>query len=284
LTDEEQNTMGLTEAEMEALEADEDEAEGDEGADEGNDAQAKGEANDSAATATGEDESGDDTGETAENPAPPLRAVVPKDAKERLETLEADEAKLEDQFNDGDITAKEYRTGLRKIEDERKDVEWAVKKAELATEMQREAIDNLWEKDVGDFMRTTAAPIAKSETLLTAFDVHVKRVTGDPENGKLSNRAMLAKAYKDFQAELAPLTGKSDAPDPKGGKASDPQPEKRRPGVPPTLARVPAAELEDTGDGGRFAALDRLADENPVAYEKALAAMSPAEQAAYLGG
>jgi hypothetical protein len=47
------------------------------------------------------------------------------------------------------------------------------------------------------------------------------------------------------------------------------------------LAKVPAADVEDT-NGGRFAVLDRMASTDPLGYEEALNKMSAAERDAYM--
>ena len=49
----------------------------------------------------------------------------------------------------------------------------------------------------------------------------------------------------------------------------------------PSLANVPAADVDQPGDD-KFAMLDRLADKDPVAYERALDKLSEAEREEYL--
>ncbi|WP_454917088.1 hypothetical protein [Xanthobacter sediminis] len=47
-------------------------------------------------------------------------------------------------------------------------------------------------------------------------------------------------------------------------------------------AKTEAARREQVIDNGAFAALDRLADRDPDAYEKALAKLTPTQLDAYL--
>ena len=54
----------------------------------------------------------------------------------------------------------------------------------------------------------------------------------------------------------------------------------KKPQVPPTLAKVPADEIDDA-EGGRFARLDRLSSKDPHAFEEAMMKMSSKDRAAY---
>lgn len=93
--------------------------------------------------------------------------------------------------------------------------------------------------------------IASSEAKKIAFDSYVKRVTGDSANARLSDRAQLEKAHKAFLADF-------------GGSFS-------------RQAGKEASPSRETG-GSDFAAIDRL---EGLAYERAIAKMTPAEREAY---
>lgn len=202
----------------------------------------------------------------------PLRANAPADADDKLKALADKEATLETKFEDGDITAAEYRKGLAAINDERNDLKWQQHKAELAADMQQQARVNSWNGTVRDFMATDAAVIGKNQPMLKAFDEYVQRITGDAANAALSDRKMLEMAWGEFQKDMSDMgvtfTAKPGAP-PSKPAASPPAPKPKRE-LPPTLARVPQSEIEATDDG-KFAALDRLASEDPEAYEAAVA-------------
>lgn len=158
---------------------------------------------------------------------------------------------------DGEITAAEYRDGLRQAADAREELRWKQRKADLAREFTETAESNAWYSAVDKFMGTTGAGIAKNEAATIAFDQYVKKVTSDPANQKLSDRAQLEKAHKLFVADFgAAFGGPAHQPAGDGGRG-------------------------DLG-GGKYAALDRLAESDPMAYERALAKMSDAEQAEYL--
>lgn len=213
--------------------------------------------------------------ERAEPIAPPLVATKPDDTA--LKALDDAETALETQFDDGDITASEYRKGLREVADKRAALQWEVQKADLAATMKEQAETNAWDRDVREFMAGPAAHVMASNALVQTFDAYVRQVTGDAANAGLSNKAQLAKALRLFDTDMGKAFGKQ--PSPKAGDAPNPAPKPKRE-VPPSLARVPQADIEDMS-GGKYAALDRLAETDPDAYEAAVAKMSTAEFEAY---
>ena len=217
------------------------------------------------------------TEEQAAEIAPPLRAHPPEDAAAKLAAIGTDEEALSTRFDEGDITAKEFRDGLNALAERREEIRWNQRKAELAGEMTKQAQDNAWESDVREFFAGPAAHIAKSRAALIAFDEHVKAVTGDAANAKLSNRAQLDKALKSFQADIGEAFSVKPQAAQEGRQEAPPRKARE---VPPTLGRVPAAELEST-DGGKYAALDRLATSNPEAYERAFLKLSASEREEY---
>lgn len=223
----------------------------------------------------------DDAAEQADPILPPLRAKAPDNADELMSQLAQEEEALAQKFDDGDITAREYRDSINKLNDQRDEIKWATREANLASKMQRQAEENAWHKEVQDFMTTTAAHITKSNAAMVAFDDIVKKVTADPANANLSNRAQLDKAFKVYNDEMAATFGikQDQQPAAKADQAKAPAPKAQRV-IPPTLAKVPAAETESL-DGGKFANLDRLAAMDPAAYEAAVAKMSEAERSQF---
>jgi hypothetical protein len=215
--------------------------------------------NDAAHRPDAAEEAAPETVEFRADPALILTARAPDNAAAVLDRVDQFEELIQTQFEDGEITSQKYRDGLRQAAEKREEVNWAQRKAELAREMDEQAKETAWYREVDRFMSTTGAAIAKSEAVKIAFDEHVKAVTSDPANQNLSDRAQLEKAHKLFMADMGEAFG---APS----------------------ARQPAShgECSDMDGGGRFAALDRLAETDPMAYERAVAKMSEAEQAAYL--
>ena len=214
-----------------------------------------------------EDEEEEDNQFASTEPAPVLRARAPEDADTKLAAIDAEATALETRFDDGDITASEYRKGLAEIEEKRGAIRWEKQKAELAGEMQQQARENAWNSSVREFMTTDGADIAKSKAKMIAFDEFVKEVTADPKHANLTDRQQLELAHDLFLKDMG------IAPKPKGKEAQrEETPKEERPArkLPPNLGKVPAAQMETPGDG-KYAALDRLAQEDPEAYEAEIA-------------
>ncbi|MBS4051290.1 MAG: hypothetical protein KGZ69_08805 [Methylomonas sp.] len=293
----------LSDEERAALEGDDDGAdEGDDGdieagddddaesAQDGKPASASSENTDASANADAGDDgngSGDDAGagddDGGEGPTvvdAPLRAAPVDQAKAALAVLDDKEADLQTRFDEGDITSGELASGLKEIAKNRGEIEWQMRKNELAEEMTAQARDNAWFAEVGRFMNGPGKAITASESMKLAFDSVVRKVTADANNQNLSDRQMLDKAHRIFTSDIAALTGGKEAPQ-KSGTTKEAGKQPRRVQAPPTLANVPSAEIE-SADGGEFAALDRLAESNPVKFEKAFAKLSASQQQAYL--
>ena len=223
----------------------------------------------------------EETEEEAEGPTQaqaPLAAKAPGDAEARGAAIDEREADLKRKLDDGDITTAEFMDGLKVVGKDRSNLEWEVRKAELAAEMTEQARTNAWNKEVADFMTTTGAKLTASRPMMLAFDEVVKAITADPANQSLSDRQMLSKAYRQFEGDLSKMGVTATAP--KAPSAPVPAAPKRERNIPPTLARVPSTDIEPT-DGGKWAVLDRMADKDPIAYERAVERMSDAERAEY---
>lgn len=190
--------------------------------------------------------------ESRRDPDPILRVQAPADIEGRIAEVDRFEENVEAAFDEGEITAAEYRRHLRTANDARARAQWEGQKANLAAEMEETARDQRWNREVRSFMGTTGAPIAKSRAAMLAFDEFVKEVTADPAAQHLSDRQQLDKAHKLYLSEME--------------------------GVGFGIATV----NEDSQNSRHaFAALDRLAEEDPEAYEARIAGMSEADRDAY---
>ncbi|MGJ0505774.1 MAG: hypothetical protein ACR652_01305 [Methylocystis sp.] len=203
---------------------------------------------------------GGDEDELRRDPTPLLDTNVPHDLPQRLAALNAQEAGLVARFDDGEITAREYSDGLQAIADKRSDIEWMRRKAEFAREQHETAINRNWGREVERFLTGPAKDIAeKGEGALLAFDSYVKKVTSDPANARLSDRAQLMKAYKAFEADFGKL--------PASGV--------RR-------ANVDRARAEEPTRGGNDSMERALAGNDQKGFNRAFARMSPEEQDEWL--
>jgi hypothetical protein len=210
--------------------------------------------------------------------------TVPADTDAKLKALDAKDAEAETKFEAGELTNAEYREQVRAIDKERRSIEGAKLKAEIAAETKAA----VWaQQTVSGFL--DAHPIyGQNETLFGALDIEVRKLQASAADP--FSPSILTKAHAKVQAAFSAIGGPKEAPaaeKPKADTKPAPKvPEKQievkpRDPAPPSLAKVPAAEVEST-DGGKFAYLDRLQVSDYEGFELALSKLSPADLNAYL--
>lgn len=204
--------------------------------------------------------------------APILVAQVPENVDAKLAEITTQKGALLDQFDNGDITAKEYQLQLDALAKQERQIERQQDRAELAASMEQQRLQNDWNATCNRFVETNAI-YKDNPRLYKALDAEVRELATKPETANWSGQRFLDEAHKNLKAAFG-FQDSTPAPDAK--RKAPPQRE-----LPPNLAKVPAADVEDT-NGGRFAVLDRLANTDPVAYEETLNKMSAAERDAYL--
>lgn len=197
----------------------------------------------------------DDSDAGQDNTYQPLLQVreIPQ-AREALSALNDHEADLQAKFVEGDITSGELTAGLRDVQKHRNEIEWQMRKNELAQDMERTHEDAKWVSAVKSFMSREGAAIAKNEGLSIAFDQVVRKVTADASNVGLSFRKQLEKAHELFKDDIA-----------RAGVSLDDD-----------------AGYSMASGNANFTALDRLAESNPQKFEAAFAKLSAAQQQSYL--
>lgn len=293
---------GLTDEERAALEEDEstttnqvDEGDTDEGeeqgsdagqaaADDDDDAGEEGEQDGEAGADDGAGGDGDDADDAADDESdakasdpivPLLVADAPEDAEAKLKEIGDKKTDLVEQFDNGDITAKEYQSQLDALNKEERAVERAVEKAQLAEEMRKQQEVNAWLGQVRDFTTNVQPEYSTSRVRWMALDAFVKEIGSKPENANLTGAEILRMAHEKVVEDLGavqPAKAEKPAGKPlKGSKAAPPK----------TLAKVPAADNADMEDS-RWAALDRLRETDPLAHEDRLMKLSDAERDEYL--
>ncbi len=207
----------------------------------------------------------------AQQGAPILVVEPPTDAETKLKEIGTQKEELITKFDDGEITAKEYQQQLDALAKQERDIERAVERAELAAEMEQQRLKNEWMATVNSFV--DANPVYKENPrLYRALDQEVRDVASSEEGKTMSGAKILAKAHEN-------LTAAFNLPKPQ--TAQDTKPKAPKAEVPPSLHGVPAADANDVS-GGKYAALDRLASTNPIAYEEALMKLPEEERNAYL--
>jgi hypothetical protein len=272
---------GLTDEERAALEedldeGDEDETSIDDGADSDADAGDDADAGETVAAAA------DDTVQAAADAAEPAAATrspilvvdAPADADAKLKDIATAKDALISQFDDGDITAKEYQQQLDALAKQEREIERAVERSALAAEMEQQRLKNEWAATVNAFIEINDVyNPTTNPRMYRALDQEVRDVAGSPEAKTMTGAQILAKAHENL-AQAFGFEAKKEAPAGKVRRVP-------KPDLPPSLDKVPAAETLDV-TSGKYGALDRLASTNPLAYEEALMKMSDRERDEYL--
>lgn len=211
-----------------------------------------------------------DAAEASPQPAPILVAQAPEDAEARLKDIADQKESLLTQFDDGDITAREYQKKLDELSRQERNIELDLREAQLAAKLEAQRAQNDWISTCNSFIE--ANPIYKdNQRLYRALDQEVRDLAAKPETANWSGQKFLEEAHKELAKAF-------NLPAANGSKPSSKRPTDN---LPPNLAKVPAADVNDT-DGGQYAVLDRLANTDPIAYEEALARMPQAARDAYM--
>ena len=281
--------------ETDGEEADEDaDAEGDgEGDDEGEGEDA-GEGGD-AGTDTGADTTGDDDGETEDDeededdPLDVTRSVMPtewqlpKDAQDKLKGLNDQAADLADKFDGGDLTAREYHSQREALDEQRSTLRTQINDAQKAWQ---KGLNDWSNRTVKAFLRDHKEYSTANPTMNRMLDAEVRALqlaTNDPFNPRILRQAHANSQKAMGKAPAAPAAEKPGKPGKAAASKKDKPPVlpgKKKPAVPPTLARVPQDQIEDA-NGGKYARLDRLSARDPHAFEETMLRMSAKDRAAY---
>lgn len=210
--------------------------------------------------------------------APILVAEAPEGAEARLAEIATAKAELGDKFDDGDLTSKEYQAELDKLSKEERTLERAIDKAQIAQDLENQRITNERMNEINTFLKEVEIPHDPKNLRFRVLDAAVRDVANDEANVNLSAREVMQKAYDLCIAEGA-LTPKKGATDPAPAAKTDAKTTKKPIQAPPSLANLPASEINSTEDN-RFAYLNRITD--PDKREAAFAKLSAADQEAYL--
>ena len=139
----------LTDEERAALEEDIEEME--DGQEEGEEDQAdEGMEDAEQETEVAEEEAGE-SGESSPA-APVLIASAPDDLDSQLAALAENKSALVDQFDNGELTAREYQQQLDALAKQEREIERVQFKAQLADDMRRQSEANAWASEVNTFI------------------------------------------------------------------------------------------------------------------------------------
>lgn len=231
-------------------------------------------ATDAAAAATEAAAAEPAAADATQQSAPILVAQPTADAQAKLTEIEAQKEALLTQFDEGDITGKDYQKQLNELSKQERKIEFEIHEANLAAKLEHQRMQNDWDATCNAFV--AANPVYKEMPwAYKELDAKIRELANHelhPETANWSGQKFLDEAHKVLKAQYK-------FPEAAADKGNDSQRQQRE--LPPNLAKVPAANLEDT-NGGRFAVLDRLANSDPIAYEEALNKLPAAERDAYL--
>lgn len=207
---------------------------------------------------------------------PEFKAASPDNFAERMSSLDEREAKLDEEFSNGNIDNAELRKQLREIERERTDLTIEKKQAEWAEKQNTDSREQRWKWEQERFFGQDKAAIYKDEKdpiALAALNATVKQLASDPANNRRSPGWFLEEADRRVRERFNLGASKvADTP-----KKQDRTPDLSK--VPKTLANLPAADIAETG-ADEFAYLDKL---DGIALEQALRKLTPEQEARYLG-
>jgi hypothetical protein len=227
-------------------------------------------------------------------PIPRYDSKLPEDFDAQVRSLSDKEAELKRQFKAGELEFDDFDVARAALQSERELLTIARTKAEISQEMNAQTAEQLWTHAVNQFMDSTARlseaaggiDYRKDTEKWSDLDGFVRSLAARNEFAHQSMDWFLEEAHKRVLALHGMSAAKtSDAESSAEAKpvvkAMDRKPIDRKPPLdiaPKTLAMVPGGEGPGDVDG-EFA--DVLALEG-LAYEQAIARMSPSERERFL--
>ena len=201
---------------------------------------------------------------TTPRPRGVIDATLPEDYDQRVAANEKALADLDKAYDDGDISHSEWRQQLRKLDREGLDLMMLKERAQLAQESSQQALMAHWQGLIQPFL-TKHPELSEDDVSMNGFDSYLKQVTAPVmQAGGAPGQAEIDKAYGLWCKRFNFTPAGEQQPAPASKKPIT---------APPTLGGLPVSNGNSVEDG-RWAALDRL---EGVAYEEALAKLSPAE-------
>jgi len=203
---------------------------------------------------------------------------APADAKAKLEEIDAQRDKLAEQFDAGEITAKELFAQQRTLDRQSREIERAIERAEDAHDMSV----SVWTQTTVPTFLDANTHYRDNQTLNGMLDAEVRRLQVEASKAGKDplSPSILKAADEAIRASLGAFgvpAAKPAGDKPAGDKQAAADPKPGKPEIPPTLGQVPASEI--SGTDSKFASLDRL---DPIDLEVAMAKMSDADREAFL--
>jgi hypothetical protein len=212
----------------------------------------------------------------------PAYQLPPEDAENRLKSIDQLRDELSQKFDDGALTHRELREQMKPLDQQERELRDQIM---VADHEKRTALNEFKKVTVPSFMNEHAE-YANGSPLYHALDREVRKLQGEQPLNPFDKR-ILEEAHRRVRdgtlkaLGIDPATvkgGKAPAAD-AAAKAAAAAAASRQ--IPPSLANLPASNLNEAGTVGRFAHLDRL---GPAEHEAALMKMSEADRELYLSG
>lgn len=277
---------GLSEAEIAALEADDDIDDADDndvaGDDNTGDADttdvadgAEPDANLEADVETSTDQTAKVDPPQAQDATTRYKFDAPEDAAAQIEQIETDLKALGSKLDEGEIELKDYHSQLIELTDKRADIKAEVKQAQMAESMNEQAAQQSWAMAQQEFFRENSE-YSDSPVKNAALDAAVRELAQSDDSANQSFSWLLHEAKNKVEAAFGkPQTANQNESPPKPAKQKTAAID-----IPPTLGGLPASGANDTGKGD-FDYLDNL---DGMELESALNKLSSAQVSAYLEG
>ena len=204
---------------------------------------------------------------------PEYKAEEVADYVSKMSEFSAQKAALRVALNDGELTHADYDDKKDAIIAEEQALRELKLKYEIAVEQNEQNAIARWNWEQERFFSEDVNAVYKDKYLLAAFDSAVRDLGSKTENANQPGHWFLKEADKLVRSRFNTGETKVDEP-----KVETKPKESRKPDlsmVPKSLAHLPAAEIQQTGDVDEFAHIDRL---KGIDLEKAIGRMSEAER------
>lgn len=195
--------------------------------------------------------------------------------EEQKSSLDQQLRALAAKFDDGEFTGTEYHEKREEIEKQLEPVRTELMRAGI----KKADADDAWKNDtVPSFLAANPAYAEKGSVLNMMLDAEVRKIQSTAANPR--DPKILDLAHQRISKQIGAAYGV--APKAASKQPTTPAKPAGKRELPPTLGGLPASDITDPVDGTVYAHLDRLAAKDPIAYDAALAKMSPAQLDDYL--
>lgn len=230
-------------------------------------------------------------------PAPvmPVLPEVPDTtaAKATVDAFETKEAEIITRYENGELDTAELRAAMRALTTEQAAAQAAIQQAAVLEKVRadtqaalQKTIDQQWTDALDAYKAKN--PVLWEDQHVGGWDSALRSVTHDHLGIDMNMEQCIAKAHEVYRMNYTATTGKvlggvavPAKEDHSDGIPKEPRTDPRDP--PPTLGDM-NGQLTHDAVSSKFAAIDRMREQDPLMAEKMYAALTPIEEEAYLRG